>query len=214
MHFDEDKNKKQGRLVIISAPSGAGKSTVIRRLLKQNSDMAFSISDTTRNIRRGEREGRDYFFVSKKKFNDMKEAGLFLEWAEVYDNFYGTGLERTRELLEEGKDVLLDIDIQGAKQVSQSSIKPIMIFILPPGKGELVKRLRKRGDLSEDELKKRINRAYGEIKQADSYEYVVVNRSLEKTVEYIEKIILSQRLKVEYNKGLIDEILNSFNGGD
>ncbi len=204
------KNNVKNRLVIISAPSGAGKSTIIAELLKRNSNIRFSVSYTTRSPRKGEKDGVDYHYISEEKFKSKIKNGDFLEWAKVHTNYYGTGRKEIEEGLKEGNNILLDIDVQGALQIMKDELKPVSVFILPPSKKELIRRLEKRADLNPEDLKIRVRNAALEIRQAEKYDYAIVNEEIEDTVKKIEKIILSEKPNIVYNDRLIKDILKTF----
>ncbi|RUM88612.1 MAG: guanylate kinase, partial [Thermovibrio sp.] len=159
-------NKLKGLLIVISAPSGTGKTTLVHMLLKEFPDLEFSVSYTTRPPRPGEVDGRDYHFVDRKTFERMIEEGDFLEWAEVYGNLYGTSRTQVLKALNEGKDVILDIDTQGALQVKKNFPEAVLIFILPPSLKELERRLRNRGTDDEETIERRLKTAREEIRRA------------------------------------------------
>lgn len=205
---------RKGTLIIISAPSGAGKSTVIQKILKQRKNLVFSVSYTTRDIRPGEHDGVDYRFVSKETFEKMIKQGKFLEWAMVHKHYYGTSKDDTRKLIDGGIDVLLDIDVQGARQVSAGPFRCIRIFILPPSKDTLIQRLKKRGDLDDDQMKTRLKNAVKELKKATEYDYVILNDDVKMTLKNLESIILSEKSKMEYNKNLLRQVIDSFGNGE
>ncbi len=185
----------RGDLYVISAPSGTGKTTLCRMLLKQMNDVSFSVSHTTRAPRPGEVDGIDYHFVSREAFNAMIEQGAFLEWAEVHGHFYGTSREGVFRQLEDGLDVLLDIDVQGARQVKKSFPEAVMIFILPPTFQELEQRLRSRGTEDEANLRTRIENAKKEVLAAPEYDYILINDILEEALDDFKSIIKANRHK-------------------
>jgi len=164
MDFAKMKSQRRGLMIVLSSPSGAGKTTLTRQLLSENQNMAMSVSATTRRPRPGEVDGRDYFFVDKTQFSNMIEEGEFLEHAKVFDNYYGTPRGPVEDSLEQGKDVIFDIDWQGAQQLTQAASDDLVkIFILPPGMQELEKRLRSRAQDSDDVIAKRMSKSEGEI---------------------------------------------------
>jgi len=185
-----------GRLFIISAPSGTGKTTLLRMVMADIPGLVFSVSHTTRQPRAGEREGIDYHFVSRETFLEMRDRGLFLEWALVHDNYYGTSLQEVRGRLEQGIDIILDIDVQGAAAVRRSaSMEASHIFIMPPGLEELERRLRGRGTESEELIQTRLANARREMGAAGEYQYLVVNDNLDAAAEVLRGIILAERAR-------------------
>jgi len=202
-------NSQRGALIVITAPSGTGKSTLIKELKKKMPNLEFSISYTTRQPRAGEVDGKDYFFVSIKKFLALKDQGFFAEWAEVHGNYYGTPKKNILKSLQEGIDLLFDIDIQGAKQLKDNLKQGIYIFIFPPSLKELKNRLQKRGTDSQEVINLRLQNAKQEIKHAYFFDYWVVNDDLMKTVKKIESIIIVEKLKPFYHPDLPKKILQS-----
>lgn len=185
-----------GMLIIVSAPSGTGKTTVLQETMQQVERLVFSVSHTTRQPRPGEQDGRDYFFVSKQQFEEMIKNNGFLEWALVHDNYYGTALASLRAGLDEGFDIVLDIDVQGAEIVRQQSrLETIDIFIAPPDQAELEKRLRRRGTEDEQTILKRLANAVEEMNQCSKYEYLIVNDSVENAVTMLSGIIYAERAR-------------------
>ena len=180
---------------IISAPSGSGKSTLTNDLMKLVPNLEFSISYTTRAPRGSEQNGKQYHFVPMEEFRRMIAAGEFLEYAEVYGNCYGTARQFLRQAGKTGHDLLLDIDVQGAAQVERNLTDAISIFILPPDRTTLEWRLRNRSEDSEDEIQRRLRTAQREIEEYDKYEYILINDRLEKSVERLQAIVLSERLR-------------------
>ncbi len=199
--------KLKGLLIVISAPSGTGKTTLAHMLLKAFPNMEFSVSYTTRKPRPGEVNGKDYFFVDRDTFERMIEEGDFLEWAEVYGNLYGTSRSQVLKALNEGKDVLLDIDTQGALQVKKNFPEAVLIFILPPSLKELERRLRSRGTDDEETIERRLKTARVEIERAPLYDYIVVNDVLEEAFEKLKSIVIAEKCRTERLKGQFDRIV-------
>jgi len=185
-----------GKLFVISAPSGAGKTTMLKRVMARVPALAFSISHTTRPPRPGEKDGVDYHFVSRDTFLEMIDQGLFLEYAEVHDNIYGTSHAAISRQLEEGLDVILDIDVQGAAILrAKGQVEAVHIFVSPPSLGELERRLRGRGTESEEVIRVRLHNAATEMQAAGDYEYQIINDSLDEAVNLLTSIILAERAR-------------------
>ena len=183
-----------GNLFIISAPSGTGKTTILKKVISEMENIMFSVSHTTRTPRPGEKEGVDYYFVEEDAFQKMQEKELFYEWAEVHGNLYGTSRNAVQEIIDQGKDIILDIDVQGGLQaMDKVGDKGIFIFILPPSLQELEKRLVNRGTESESVIATRLKNAQGEIRIMGKYDYVIVNYSLAEAVEVLKSIIIAER---------------------
>lgn len=198
------KFKRRGILFIVSSPSGAGKSTISRKLLESDSGLEMSVSATTRPIRRGEIDGRDYHFVDTPQFKDMVANGEFLEWAHVFGHRYGTPHGAVEKALSEGRDVLFDIDWQGAQQLYQiMGGDVIRVFIFPPSMEELERRLRARGTDSDEVINARMSRAAAEISHWDGYDYVLVNDDVERCFTNVTAILAAERLKRSRQTGLI-----------
>lgn len=189
---------------IISAPSGSGKSTLTNELLKLVPNLVFSISYTTRALRGSEQNGKQYHFVSMQEFDRMVREGEFLEHANVHGNCYGTARRFLREAGKSGHDLLLDIDVQGAGQIKKNLTDAISIFVLPPDRKTLEWRLRNRGEDSEDVIRRRLSDAGREIEEYDKYDYVLINDQLEKSIERLKAIVLSERLR-RLGRGLSEE---------
>lgn len=187
----------EGMLVVLSAPSGCGKTTILKRVMANLSGLVFSISHTTRSPRSGEKDAQDYFFVDPEEFEtirDRKPSG-FIEWAQVHGNFYGTGREGVEEQQAAGLDVILDIDVQGARQVCQTMENPVTVFIAPPSLNELSRRLRGRGTEDEETVALRLNNAELEMHAARDYDYLIVNDVLDEAVESLRSILIAERLR-------------------
>lgn len=196
------KRSSPGLIIVVSAPSGGGKTTVRDRILHDIANLNYSVSCTTRLPRPGEISGKDYSFVDESLFLRMKEEGAFLEWAKVYDYYYGTPAKLVDTLTQAGKDVLMDIDTQGAMQVIEKR-PAVLIFILPPSLDVLKKRLQGRATDSEAEIAKRLALANDELSQVSKYHYAVINDKIEDTLQKIKAIIMAERLKVERQQELV-----------
>ena len=183
------KNLK--KLIIITGPSGVGKGTVVKELLDRNKDIWLSISATTRNPRIGEKDGENYYFMSDEKFKDMIDKKEFLEWAQFAGNYYGTPLSSVNEKIEKGFIVLLEIEVEGAKQIKEKFPEALSIFLLPPSKKELEKRIRNRGTEKEEAIDRRLSRANYEIASSDQFDFVLTNHDVDETVKRVFKIIKS-----------------------
>jgi guanylate kinase len=181
---------------IISAPSGSGKSTLVSMIRRRVPNLEFSISYTTRKPRGAEQNGREYFFITREEFNDMIHKEEFLEYAKVFEtDYYGTARRFLRAAEDDGKDLLLDIDVQGAAQIKKKLPEAVSIFILPPNRGALEQRLRSRGQDSEEKIQRRLEEARREIENYDKYDYILVNDHLDDSVKALEAILLSERQK-------------------
>ena len=189
-------------LFVLSAPSGAGKTTILKKVMANLPGLVFSVSHTTRPPRPGEVDGRDYHFVSREEFKAIREATPpgFFEWAKVHGNLYGTGRAEVERQLRAGQDVILDIDVQGALQV-QRAASPVMIFIAPPSLAELEARLRKRGTESEDTISLRLDNARTELKFAVRYDYLIINGRLEDAIDALRSIIIAERCRRRRSPG-------------
>ncbi len=188
---------KKGKLIVISGPSGVGKSTVISRILENHPDMYFSVSATTRKPRLGEVDGVNYIFVTTEKFKDMIERDELLEYAEYVGKYYGTPEKIIDEHLNAGHDVLLDIEVQGAMQIKARRPDSVRVFVAPPNLETLEHRLHKRGTDDEETIRKRVKRAVKEMEYIVIYDYIVVNDELENAVDDIEAIIRAEKLKTK-----------------
>ena len=191
------RTKGKGNLIVISAPSGAGKGTVIDGVMKINNNLWLSVSMTSRNMRSNDIPGETYFFVSKEEFEERIKEGVFLEYAIYNGNYYGTPKDKIQEKLDQGIDVILEIEIQGALKVKELVPDAIFIFILPPSLKELRRRLVNRGTDSKEKVLERFKTAYKEINEVTKYNYVVINDEVEKAVSKVNAILLSERCRVD-----------------
>ena len=196
---------RKGLLVVVSGPSGAGKGTICQELLEKT-PLAYSVSATTRKPRAGEVDGESYYFLSVEAFEEMIEKDELLEWAKVYDNYYGTPLKKVEEKLAAGEDILLEIDTQGAMKVREKFPEGVYIFILPPSLAELERRIRGRDTETEDVLQKRLTAAIDEIEAGKCYKYVVTNDEVDGAVDSVCAILAAERRLVARNGELFDEI--------
>ena len=197
---------RKGLLLVVSGPSGAGKGTICKALLNKNDQIKLSVSATTRKPRNGEVHGVNYFFIEKEEFTKMIENGEFLEYAQIYDNFYGTPKAAIIECLEKGQDVILEIEMQGAKQIKEVYPEGVFIFVLPPSLEELKSRIVGRGTETQEEIEKRFSCAFEEINQIVNYDYFIVNEDIEKSVSDVEAIICAEKNKVtRYKNNIIDK---------
>ncbi|HBY57052.1 MAG TPA: guanylate kinase [Candidatus Atribacteria bacterium] len=192
----EDKRKKRGLLFVVSGPSGVGKGTIREKIFEVFPDLKYSVSVTTRPLRKGERNGIDYYFISKDEFKKMIEENKFAEWALVHGEYKGTPLDFLIEQRQKGEDVLLEIDVQGAAQIKNKFPEGIFIFIAPPSWKDLEERLRGRRTETEKDLERRLKDAFNEMKYAKNYDYLVVNDNIEDAVKKIESIIIAERCRI------------------
>ncbi len=196
----------KGLLIVVSGPSGTGKGTVCSELLAQTPELAYSISATTRQPREGEVDGKNYYFMDKAQFEKTIEEGGFLEYANVYGNYYGTPLGKIEERLAAGEDILLEIDTQGALNVMKKCPDGLFIFLLPPSIGELERRIRGRGSETADSLAKRLGAAKEEIKIGRQYGYVVVNDTVRQAVKRIKCIMTAEHCRIAMNLDKFEEL--------
>ena len=198
--------QKKGRLIVISGPSGAGKSTVVFKAIEGRDDMCFSTSVTSRKPRPGEVDGREYFFIDRERFLEMIENDELLEHAEYVGNFYGTPRRFVEDKLAAGVNVFLDIEVQGARQVSRRMPEAIKIFLIPPTLEELRKRLIKRGTDSPEVIEGRLERAREEYAEADFYDYIIINDKVENAAEELHAILLAERCRFSERRCKLEEV--------
>ena len=181
--------KNQKKLIILTGPSGVGKGTIIKEILSKEKNIWLSISATTREPREGEKEGENYYFLSQEKFREMIEQNLFLEWAQFAGNYYGTPLSSVNEKIKKGFTVLLEIEVEGAKQIKEKFPNSLSIFLLPPDKAELERRIRNRGTEKEEAIKKRLLRANYEISASNKFDFALTNDDVDQTAKRIIKLV-------------------------
>lgn len=199
----------KGKLFVVSAPSGCGKGTILLEVLNNNKNLFYSVSATTRTPREGEIDGVNYYFLSKDEFKREIDNGGMLEYAQYCDNFYGTPKKKVFEKLEQGIDVILEIETKGAMQVKGVMPEAVLIFILPPSVLELRRRLNKRGTEEENVIEKRVKEAEDEIRRAFNYDYIIMNDELDKAIEDFEAVLKASKLTKENNKNMIEEVLKN-----
>jgi guanylate kinase len=209
---DQASPSERGKLIVVSAPSGAGKSSLAERVLKRVEGLHFSVSYTTREARGAEQHGVDYFFVSEAEFLGMRERGEFLESAEVHGNLYGTRENTVEEMLSAGVDVMLDIDVQGAEQVRRRVPEAVLVFILPPSREVLEARLRARNLNEPWDIERRLRNASIEVQLYERFDYVVINEDLDRALAQLEAIILGERGRPERQRNRIESIIATFGG--
>ncbi|HIR55974.1 MAG TPA: guanylate kinase [Candidatus Scatomorpha intestinigallinarum] len=202
-------NAEKGKLLVISGPSGAGKSTVIGKLMELREDVCFSVSVTTRPARPNEEDGKDYFFVTPQRFQELAEGGFLLEHAEYVGNRYGTPRGYVESRLLEGKSVVLDIEVQGAAQVQRNCPDAVTVFILPPSGEELERRLRHRNTDTDEKIRERLLQAKRECAEAGRYGYIVVNDDPDKAARELDAIITAEKCKMADRIKLVTEVLIS-----
>ena len=205
-----ERRTARGQLFIVSAPSGTGKTTLVERLVQCVPGLRMSRSYTSRPARVGEQDGVDYNFITRERFETMAREGQFLEWADVFGNYYGTAAADTEAMLARGEDVVLVIDVQGARQVRSRGIETIDIFVLPPSAAVLGQRLRGRSKDSEEQIRRRLQVASAEVDEYSQYEYVVVNDEIEAAVGRLQSIIGAERARVKRVREDAEAIIGTF----
>ncbi len=202
--------KRTGMVLVVCAPSGAGKTTLIKRLRKEFPNFGYSISYTTRAPREGEEHGRDYNFVSIKEFKEKRDAHYFAEWAQVHGNYYGSPLQATLDKLEQGQDLIFDVDVQGASQLRLTLPAAVYVFIMPPSIDILRQRLEGRATDSPAQIEQRISNAVCEVQEAHWFDYWVVNDDLEKAYDQFRAVYLASTLSTQHNPFVLNDV---FKGG-
>ncbi len=198
--------KPQGVLLVLSGPSGAGKGTICQKLRENRNDLSYSVSATTRAPRKGEVDGKDYFFLTIDRFKEMIANDEMLEYAEIYGNYYGTPRSYVMNILDQGRDVVLEIDPQGALQIKKRFPDAVFVFIVPPSLDELTKRIYKRGTDSEEVIKRRLSAATSELAYASKYDYIIVNDEVEKASKKVSNIIDAERNRAVRTFFIVNEI--------
>jgi guanylate kinase len=201
---------RRGLLFIVSAPSGTGKTTLVERLVKETAGLRMSRSYTSRTARAGEQDGVDYNFITREAFETMVREGAFLEWADIYGNFYGTAAADTEQSLASGEDLVLVIDVQGARLVKSRGLENIGIFVLPPSAAVLEKRLRGRSKDTEDQICRRLEVACREVEDFATYDYVVINDEVETCVDRLRAIVLAERARVRLMRTRAEQVIATF----
>ena len=194
--------KKKGMIIIVSAPSGAGKTSICDALIKEDKNIVYSVSTTTRQPREGEKNGVEYYFVDDKKFKEMVKKNVFVEWAKVHNHFYGTSKNVLEQTINKGKDILLDIDVQGAVKIKKQYKDALMIFITTPTLKILKQRLIKRNKDSMEVIKTRIENAKKELTYMPKYDYLILNDKLDESIENAKSVICAERLSIKRNKNI------------
>jgi guanylate kinase len=217
---DEAEASRRGLMLVLSSPSGAGKSTIARQLLEQESNLKLSISVTTRPRRSSEIDGVHYHFISRERFEQMRDRNQLLEWAEVHGNYYGTPSDPVEEALSQGQDVLFDIDIQGTFQLYET-VRPdvVSVFILPPSIAEMKSRLHRRAEDTPEVIQRRLKTAVGEMKHWSKYDYVIVNEDLQRAYDGAKSILRAERLRRErcpaigtFIEGMVEDLRRETEG--
>lgn len=197
---------EKGMLIVVSAPSGTGKGAIIERLLEDDKNITHSVSATTRNPRKGEKDGTSYFFLNKNQFEDLIAKNALIEWDVYCGNYYGTPRKYVDDIISAGGDVILDITVAGAVNIKKECPEAVMIFVLPPSIKELERRITTRGTDDSASIKSRLEYAYAEFKYVKNYEYVVINDDLDKAVLSVKNIITSERMKYTRNPSILDKL--------
>lgn len=203
-------SESKPNLFVVSSPSGGGKSTLVQAALQRVPSLAFSVSFTTRQPRPNERQDREYHFVSEEEFLKLRDGGQLLEWAEVHGNFYGTSKEQVNESLSQGVDLILDIDVQGARQIHLAEAGAILVFVMPPSAETLRQRLINRSTDPSYNIERRLKNAYGEVRAWNEFDYIIVNDDLDRAVSSLVAIILAARQRTPRQSPAVNAILKTF----
>ena len=203
-------SSRRGLLFIVSAPSGTGKTTLVERLVKETPGLRMSRSYTSRAARAGERDGVDYNFITRQEFDAMVREGAFLEWADIYGNLYGTAAADTEQCLAGGEDLVLVIDVQGARQVRGRGLENIGIFVLPPSADVLESRLRGRSKDTEEQIRRRLEVACREVEDFATYDYVVINDEVDACVDRLRSIVVAERARVKMMRARAERVIATF----
>jgi guanylate kinase len=207
----EKTTQSRGILFVVSSPSGGGKGTLIQRVLKKIPDLSYSISFTTRTPRSGEVNGREYFFVSQEKFEEMASANEFLEWANVHGKLYGTSSKQVFDEIADGRDIILEVDVQGAASVRELVPDSVSVFILPPSFEILKQRLESRGTDSPEELEVRLRNAPVELKDYSAYQYLILNDDMNQAAEQLAAIVYAERARLVRQEAKVRHVVQAFN---
>ena len=199
-----------GILYVVSSPSGGGKGTLIKRVLAVVPDLSYSVSYTTRAPRNGEVNGREYFFVNRNRFEEMISAGEFLEWANVHGHLYGTACQQVKDEIGKGRDIVLEVDVQGAASVKRLGLDSVSVFILPPSLETLQKRLQARGTDSAEELGVRLANAPSELRQYSNFDYVIFNDQVDRAAAQLAAIVSAERARRSRQEILVNEVMRKF----
>ena len=202
----------KGLALVISGPSGSGKDTLISYLMEELEGLCYSVSATTRPPRNGEVDGKDYFFVSREEFEERIKRGTFLEWAQIYGDYYGTPQEYVAKKREMGYDVILKIDVQGARQIRSAASEAIFVFIAPPSMEELRRRIQARGTETAEAVEKRFQTAVREVQEAVSYDYIVVNDRIPEAVSQLKAVIQAEKSRVQHMWPALEELFRESQG--
>ncbi len=207
--MNKNADRPPGIFIVISAPSGAGKTSILRQLLAMSSNLRFSVSYTTRAPRPGEEEGKDYCFISGQSFKEMIVRDEFVEWVENYGQYYGTSKNKVEQCLRDGCDLVIDVEPRGARKLKECYLGGVFVFILPPSMEELKNRLIKRGFEKEEAIRKRLQKAHEEIREIMWYDYIIFNERLDEAVDQLRSIYVAEKSRRERLTARLDDFLNN-----